>query len=489
MIFSKQYFIDQKDAEVAYNFRRLFIRTIFLIIIFFTAVYLINYNQKKQSTAGQLLAHTKDVIYHTEKTVSLVKDYETSARGFTISGKEEFLEPVKNTKDSIEKCLVKLKDYISDNPLQVSSADSLTSYIQKRLNISDYIIYLRRDSSLKSALDYVSSGTGKRCMDTIRVIEKNIVERENQILQQRSVANEKAVVINRITLFACLLLFFVLLIILFWQAWFNLKEYNNRQKEVNGILLQLAQGLMNAQKIAHLGSWEWNVDTGIEKWSDEQYRIFGYEPGSVNITHELFLNALHPGDRSNVESTIADAVNTQKPYNIYFRIIQPGGTIRHVDAFGEVYVENGKVSVVAGTIQDITTQVMKEKEKTQLAQVLDKTNKAARVGWWEADLLSGKRKWSSVTKEIMEVSEDFEPEGNFSFHFIKDAKNREKMEQAFSDAVLHGKAYDIEIDIVTAKGNMIEVRAIGQPEFEDGQCVRLYGIFQQLTLSKQQQPV
>ena len=258
---------------------------------------------------------------------------------------------------------------------------------------------------------------------------------------------------------------------------------------MNGILLQLAQGLMNAQKIAHLGSWEWKVDTGIEKWSDEQYRIFGYEPGSVNITHELFLNALHPGDRSNVESTIADAVNTQKPYNIYFRIIQPGGTIRHVDAFGEVYVENGKVSVVAGTIQDITTQVMKEKEKTQLAQVLDKTNKAARVGWWEADLLSGKRKWSSVTKEIMEVAEDFEPEGNFSFHFIKDAKSREKMEQAFSDAVLHGKAYDIEIDIVTAKGNMIEVRAIGQPEFEDGQCVRLYGIFQQLTLSKQQQPV
>ena len=488
MNFSKEYFIDKKDAELAYNFRRLSIRTFVLIIIFLAAVYLINYNQKKELTTAQLLAHTENVISQTEHTISLVKDYETIARGFIITNNEDFLTPVTNTKDSLKKTISNLRNLIKDNLIQQTRIDSLAGYISKKFFVLDHGIELRRDSGLDAVLKLAPTGKGKKYMDTIRMIGNNIQQQEGELLVKRSAENKHAIFINRVTLFVCLLIFFILLIILFWQAGFNLKKYNNRQKEVNSILRQLAGSLMEAQKIAHLGSWEWDIEKNVEKWSDEQFRIFGLEPGSIKVTHELFLDAIHPGDRANVELAIAAAVNTQQLYNTYFRIVQPDGNVRHVHAMGKLYTENGKVCAMAGTTQDITAEVINEKEKTQLAKILHKSNKAARIGWWETDLVTGKRKWSSVTKEIMEVDLSFEPENNFDFLFINNLHSREKMKQVFSNAVLYGTPYDIEFDTVTLKGNLIKVRAIGQPEFEDGKCVKVYGIFQQLASSKQHQP-
>ncbi len=489
MNFKKQYFLDKKDAELAYNFRRLFIRAIVLIIVFLLVVFIINYNQKRAFATAQLLVHTKDVIFQSEKTISLVKDYETSARGFAISGKEEFLEPVRNTKDSIKNAVLQLRRLTSDNPSQQTTVDSLSDYIQKRIIISDSSIYLRKHIGLNSALEFISNGFGKKCMDTIRILEKKIQQRENELLAQSKSANIKATIINQVTLLISLFTFFIVLIILFWQAWFNLKKYNNRQTEVNSILRQLAQSLMNAQKIAHIGSWQWNVITNEEKWSDEQYRIFGYEPGAIPVTHEFFLNAIHPCDRAMVETTIADAVGEKKPYNIRFRIIQPGGALRHINALGEVYLNQQQPEIMAGTMQDITEQIIKEKEKEQLAGMLEKINEVARIGWWEADLITGKRKWSNVTKEILEVMPDFEPGADSDVFFIKEKQSREMMENVFSEAVINGTPYDITLPFVTAKGNSMLARAIGQAEFEDGQCIRVYGVLQHIILQNEFQPV
>jgi CHASE3 domain sensor protein len=332
--FSKQYFIDKKDAQLAYSFRRLFIRTIILTVLFLVAVYIINYNQKQALTTGQLLAHTKEVIFQSEKTISLVKDYETSARGFVISGNSDFLQPFINIKDSVKNSIGNLKQLVKDNSSQQASIDSLAGYIHKRFLVSDSSIRLRKESGLTPALQFVSTGMGKRYMDTIRMIESHIQQRENELLAKRALANGRAVIINRVTLVGCLLLFFIVLVILFWQAWFNLREYNNRHREVNIILGQLAKSLMNAQQIAHIGSWEWDVTANEEKWSDEMYRIFGYENTQVKITHALFENAVYLPDREMVRSTIANAIEKKIPYDIFFRVMQPNGTIRNVHALG-----------------------------------------------------------------------------------------------------------------------------------------------------------
>ena len=67
---------------------------------------------------------------------------------------------------------------------------------------------------------------------------------------------------------------------------------------MEALLQEREAGLMAAQELAHLGSWEWDMQTGVERWSAEQYRIFGYAPNSIEPTYELFNQALHIEDRA-----------------------------------------------------------------------------------------------------------------------------------------------------------------------------------------------
>jgi PAS domain S-box-containing protein len=357
--FLKNYFVSKKDAELAANFRSFFIKIFGLVVLFIIAFWAINRNQKKQLLAGQWISQTKDVMYQVEKVVSLVKDYETSSRGFVIAGTDDFLTPVANTKDSAVAALGDLKKLVKDSPVQQKAADSLLLFMQKRFSISDSTIQLRKAGNLAEALALVSSGIGKRYMDTIRVIENNITVRESHLLKKQNEDNDKAITDSKITLWICLLLFFTLLIILFWQAWFNLRNYNSRQIEINKTLVQLTNSLQNAQRVAKMGSWEWNVSTDEQKWSDEQYRIFGYEPQFVQPSHKVLIDAVHYIDRPIVEREIAAALEKRQPYDINFLIVQPSGNIRHVNLLGQVYFENEKEVIIAGTVQDITPGELK----------------------------------------------------------------------------------------------------------------------------------
>src|SRR4029077_8890043 len=94
--------------------------------------------------------------------------------------------------------------------------------------------------------------------------------------------------------------------------------------------------LAAAQRIAHLGSWELdlkdidNINSNELRWSDETYRIFGYEPRSVQLTNDLFFNAVHPDDRQRVSDAVAETLHKKIPYDLEHRIILPGGEERFV---------------------------------------------------------------------------------------------------------------------------------------------------------------
>ena len=112
--------------------------------------------------------------------------------------------------------------------------------------------------------------------------------------------------------------------------------------------------LAAAQRMAHLGNWEWDIETGAEVWSDEQFRIFGYEPGTIRPTYATFLNALHPNDKPAVKAAVERAL-AGDPYDIDFRIERPDGRLRHIHAQGAVtFDDKGQAVSMHGTAQDIT---------------------------------------------------------------------------------------------------------------------------------------
>ncbi|KKM18947.1 hypothetical protein LCGC14_1660590 [marine sediment metagenome] len=129
---------------------------------------------------------------------------------------------------------------------------------------------------------------------------------------------------------------------------------------------------------------------------------------------------------------------------------------------------------------DITHIKKKDADKRRIEEILDRTNEVARIGTWEVDLISDKILWSRVTKEIHEVPQDYEPKLEGAINFFKEGKSRSKIQQVVTEAIDMGTPYDVEVELVTAKGNVIWARAIGQSEFHQGKCKRLYGVFQDI---------
>jgi len=133
------------------------------------------------------------------------------------------------------------------------------------------------------------------------------------------------------------------------------KELEAEQARAQCALQAKQDALDEAQTLAHLGSWDWDIATGAERWSDEQYRIFGLDPAHTKPTYSTFLTALHPDDRERVEQAVAKTLRYDTRYNIECRIIRPSGELRHINCRGIVRRhQDGSPISMAGTVQDIT---------------------------------------------------------------------------------------------------------------------------------------
>lgn len=125
------------------------------------------------------------------------------------------------------------------------------------------------------------------------------------------------------------------------------------------LLTESKMRLKKSQAIAHLGSWEMDAQNGELIWSQEVYRIFGYEPYEINPSYEVFLQRVHPNDREKVNNAFLSSVNEKKEhYEIEHRIIRnDNGKERYVIEKGEnTFDKYGNILKSVGMVRDITEQ-------------------------------------------------------------------------------------------------------------------------------------
>lgn len=149
------------------------------------------------------------------------------------------------------------------------------------------------------------------------------------------------------------------------------KEHDNLEKLVEERTEQLEKaynslkesekGLAEAQKMAHIGNWEWDIITEEAYWSDELYRIFGRNLEEPYPTYQEILNYVHPSDRDYVNNSVNRAMNG-KPYSIDYRILSADGEERIVHMQSEVIFDEKKTPIrLKGIVQDITERKKAEK--------------------------------------------------------------------------------------------------------------------------------
>jgi PAS domain S-box-containing protein len=153
------------------------------------------------------------------------------------------------------------------------------------------------------------------------------------------------------------------------------------------------ESLANAQRLAHIGDWDWHIPRGELIWSEEIYRIFGIDGARTPASYALFLDGVHPDDRAGVEAAIAHSLCTGARYEIDHRICRPDGTVRVVHEIGSVHYDlAGRPERMRGTVQDITDRHHQEQ------MVLDYQSRIQQLAAHETQVIEAERK--RIAQEI-----------------------------------------------------------------------------------------
>jgi PAS domain S-box-containing protein len=152
-----------------------------------------------------------------------------------------------------------------------------------------------------------------------------------------------------------------------------------------------------AQRAAHIGSWDWNIETGELVWSDTIEPMFGFEKGKFEATYEAFLNCVHKDDRQYVIDSVDSCVDHGKDYAIKHRIVWPNGSVRWVSETGDVIRDkNGKAIRMLGIVKDITGQKLMEERQLLTINILERLNKAGEGTVLIEDILGAIRDFTGI---------------------------------------------------------------------------------------------
>ncbi len=154
------------------------------------------------------------------------------------------------------------------------------------------------------------------------------------------------------------------------------KERTSQLEKAYNSLKESENRLAEAQKMSHIGNWEWDLITDIVYWSDELYRIFNCSSCELAPSYNEYLSYVNPKDRNHVDNAFKESING-KPCSIDHRIILANGEERTVHLQSEAIFDEKKIPIrLKGIVQDITERKKAEEKIQRLANVVESSNDA-----------------------------------------------------------------------------------------------------------------
>ena len=261
------------------------------------------------------------------------------------------------------------------------------------------------------------------------------------------------------------------------------------RKEAEQLLGEQKRQLAEAQRIAHIGSWVYDLGGRIT-WSDEAYRVWGVLPDAHLPNAENFAALVHPEDRPLMEAWIADCREGKQPGPLICRHYWPDGRLRYLSGQGELQYDSQGLPVrMAGTVQDITEQHLAHLALRAADERHRFALEALGAGEWELDLADH----SAVCTQLIDRIFGYEaglPEWTFQ-RFLAHVlvEDRTSLEKEFQHAMAGGGVWNFECRIRRTDGEIRWIHGCGQPRTDGGGRRLLTGIIQDITGRKSAEAV
>lgn len=217
-----------------------------------------------------------------------------------------------------------------------------------------------------------------------------------------------------------------------------------------------------------------DLDANFKMLNAAFTKVLGWTQSELKATPAL--NLVHPDDQEAMLAGFRRVLNGEESISIECRYRTRQGPYKWI--LWSASQLRGETGTIFGYGKDIT-------EKMHLQQLLDKANELARIGSWELNLKDKTIYWSTITREIHEIPEDFVPRMDNAIQFYKEGWSRDSIREAIEESISKGKSWDLELILITGSGKERWVRAIGQPEMENGRCIGIYGSFQDIHARKE----
>ncbi|AWG27032.1 CHASE3 domain-containing protein [Flavobacterium kingsejongi] len=331
--------------------------SIFYIILFAISVFVIFFiagvsNKQIQSLnkSQELIINSHKVHIQLEQLVSTIKDAETGQRGYILTHDNDFLQAYNGSRIKINQSLENLHTIFSEHPQRLENLDKLKALIDK------HYVLLLQGIEVSNAPNYDASTLrdkmimGKNVMDSIRTQTNKMINVEMKQLLKYEKDHRQELNLTPITSLFVVLFSLVVFLFSFYRINSDLKRF----KRLNQKLTLVNNAFEHAESIASISHWERDLSTDKITFSDNYYRLIGYQPQEFDINIEKYMEFVHPDDLDKFKRDRTRHQKDEKNKSIYYRIIRKDGEIRFFKSTAKIITDIHGKRMIVGVTCDVT---------------------------------------------------------------------------------------------------------------------------------------
>ena len=456
----------------------LFLKIVFIIsiaiILFVSAVSFRHINNLNKS--NDIVEHSYVVYANIQKLYSEIKDLEIDRRNYFITRDKNILIQIQSDVSTVNNDINALEKLMNDNPKQIKNVKLLRGYFKEKITVVEEglkYLNLKRDNPL--VVENIKKGS--LVMEKISFTINKMVEIENNLLEKRLNDNQQ---VNRFTPIVNYVTLFVTLFILIFAIIKISKDINSLRDSNSELKLAIESSDM-AEQIGNFGIWQYNIDKDEFNYSDNIYRMLGYEPNSFDAVIENYTNHIHPDDLDRMLEITKQLKTAEILGPNSYRVIRKDGDVRYFRGISKVVKNLSGERVMIGITSDVTEEYYNQlelehknielEEKNKILFIANETSKEAEkignYGFWKWNVDKNEFEFSDNIFRMFGIDKErFNPlldsfipsvhpeDKEFVMQYLEKFRNKEKNVAPYQHRII--KADNSEVKYIRISSKPIE---------------------------------